>query len=97
MMPRYIDAEQIPFIVEGDDHIAYKSVIDDIPTADVEEVRHGEFVGLLVKKRDWKGIKRSYFQPHSCSVCRTALMGTERYCPDCGAKMDGKENKDENQ
>ena len=56
--------------------------------ADVQEVRHGKFISEIVKKEDWRGILRSYYQPNSCSCCHTPLSGEENYCPNCGAKMD---------
>ena len=49
------------------------------PTADVEEVRHGEYV----QRGAWH---------IECSVCGNVLahIGEEKnYCPNCGAKMDG--------
>ena len=59
-------------------------LIDDIPTADVAPVVHG----------DWKG----YFS--HCSVCGEETLSQDNgtlhgayfltnYCPNCGAKMDG--------
>lgn len=68
-------------------------VIDEMPTIDVAVVRHGRFISELVKKCDWRGKTQEYYQPHSCSCCHTPLYGTEKYCPACGAKMDGSSNK----
>ena len=58
------------------------------PTADVVEVRHGYW-----KEQDdgWDGVM------YTCSVCHcdwVTIDGTPsennmRYCPECGAKMDG--------
>ena len=95
-MPRYIDADFLKRKVNIRsshwlnewDTLGVLSVIDETPTADVEEVRHGRFVGEIIKTENWKGQKTSYYQPHSCSLCHTALAGTENYCPNCGAKMD---------
>ena len=55
--------------------------IDNAPTVDAVEVVHGRwcFMGL------WE----------ECSICRYAItVDGERtnYCPNCGAKMDRKEN-----
>ena len=56
--------------------------IDSIPTADVAEVRHGEWVKLP-------------FGMRICSECRY-LQGKKKrfekrnYCPNCGAKMGAK-------
>ena len=68
-----------------------------IPTADVVEVRHGEWVDKYCGKYA--------NQLYACSVCYGIAgdkafidcLGSERigwaltpYCPNCGAKMDGK-------
>lgn len=59
-----------------------KRAINEAPTADVVEVRHGDW------KRDEK------FHPY-CSACGenpwSALVAENnlKYCPNCGAKMDG--------
>ena len=48
-------------------------IIDDFPAADVAPVRHGRW--LL---------------DGSCSECRANPLTThKKYCPNCGAKMDG--------
>lgn len=75
-----------------DDHI-YELVNDfliipnDTPTADVEEVKHGEWI-----EESYIDEKRSDFM---CSVCEfddtfyKNSMSFYKYCPYCGAKMDG--------
>ena len=57
-------------------------VIADIPSADVQPVVHAEWIchepeiGLY----------------YSCSKCgHNALQGMYKFCPNCGAKMDGGE------
>lgn len=45
--------------------------------ADVEEVRHGEW------------LESNKWQP--CSECHKRGKRSWKYCPNCGAKMDGKE------
>ena len=65
-------------------------VIDRIksaPTADVVEVRHGE----------WEKHTNSHLYWYKCSICGDYpprnYYGHEyhsAYCPNCGAKMDGK-------
>jgi len=55
----------------------------EVPTADVVEVVHGE----------WK--KRKNWRLYVCSACSHENDEPYRYCPNCGAKMDGK--GDENQ
>ncbi len=51
------------------------SIIDNIPTADVVEVKHGK----------WEGCE--------CSLCGhfATYANDYNYCPNCGAKMDGKD------
>ena len=54
------------------------------PTADVVEVRHGEWV---VKKLN-NPFYESKKAPH-CSECNYMCFIRYDYCPNCGAKMDG--------
>ena len=55
--------------------------IEDAPTADVEEVRHGEWI-------------YAHWCEFRCSICghwsKTEPRGKENFCPNCGAKMDGR-------
>ena len=62
--------------------------IEDAPTADVEEVKHGK----------WEFINQAenYLEPPTgdmckCSKCNFKIDVSEtlfKYCPNCGAKMD---------
>ena len=60
--------------------------ISKIPTADVQEVRHGRWIS-----NDLGGYKWAYY----CSECGWVdgypFNDRHKYCPNCGAKMDGKE------
>ena len=67
------------------------SFLESQPTADVQEVRHGKWRSEIVKITDWRGKEQSYYQPNSCSICHTGLRVRTNFCPNCGAKMDGKE------
>lgn len=65
----------------------------DIPTADVVEVKHGEW--------ESKGTHGD-FEEKRCSICNGLLLVRwydrtmeYRYCPNCGAKMDLKEGAEE--
>ena len=98
-MPRYVDLTSAVKAVGsvpsemGFVNLSYvQKAIQNLPSADVQEVRHGRFVSKIVNKENWKGLNVSYYLPHSCSLCHTALAGTEKYCPNCGAKMDLKED-----
>ena len=81
-MAEYIEREEVreAFYMEFDEDYA-DDIVDRIPTADVQEVRHGKWIP-------------SVFGTIICSECkeRFSLFGsvTEKfyYCPNCGAKMD---------
>ena len=55
----------------------------------VEKVWRGEWREEIVNKCDWKGKKREYYQPHSCSKCHRADPGEgkSKFCSHCGAPM----------
>lgn len=59
---------------------------DSIPAADVAPVVHGHGEQCF---EDW----RKQIEGDQCSVCGFAHYGTTirdyKYCPNCGAKMDG--------
>lgn len=84
-MARYIDADAL--IAEYDRvHIGpaggARKLMVDAPTADVAEVKHGEW---LHKKID----DLNYHVYGQCSNCLERKR-IDNYCPNCGAKMDGK-------
>ena len=61
-----------------------KKAIEDSTAADVVEVKHGE----------WGKEKWMHTDQHICSLCHSTVrvhpQSVEyRYCPYCGAKMDG--------
>ena len=55
------------------------AVLETFPAADVVEVKHGRWMPY------------GFGKEIMCSVCRCELGDAweYRYCPDCGAKMDG--------
>ena len=73
------------------------SIVEKAPTADVRPERHGE----------WKGYTTSAFHGFDdfgepiyrdvnvwvCSECNRRSVVKERFCPNCGAKMDGKDGE----
>ena len=91
-MARYIDADAVKKMVADimsdckvtHKHRALNRNLKQIPTADVVEVKHGEWVG-----------EPSRFNPcwneYYCSVCKARFTINPRYeyCPRCGTKMDG--------
>lgn len=67
-------------VESGYSHEAVESIIADLPTADVVEVRHGRWIELSRSSK--------------CSECEFETGRYEpprRYCPECGARMDGEE------
>ncbi len=49
----------------------------------------GKWISELVKKCDWKGKERDYFQANSCSLCHEPAHKRTSFCSNCGAKMKG--------
>lgn len=90
-MKEYIDRNALLKDICGNDpsHMEdyYFNAIANAPTADVVEVRHGE----------WKPIDPESDVRFFCSKCETEISTSWdydeetmwRYCPCCGAKMDG--------
>lgn len=96
-MGKFIEVDKIPFELHKgwDLFIAYKSDIDNIPPANVEEIKHGYWYGVTKNQEEVRG---------QCSECRKlGVLRTSRNslgiwnidmprCPNCGAIMDGKTN-----
>lgn len=100
-MSRYIKDTDVYRLVEprGTARV-HCSQIDDLPRADVVEVRHGE----------WKEVRERCFNldflvlmGYKCSVCgafvETGLYRdkafNKKFCGNCGAKMDGRREENE--
>ena len=62
------------------------AVIQGMDTEDAEYVRHGRWT-------DGTGIEGAW---NYCSVCGEQAIDLYDYCPNCGAKMDGKGNGNDN-
>lgn len=58
------------------------------PTADVAEVKHGEWAFETDEE-----MPNPMFKLVVCSVCNSKANGTYHYCPHCGAKMKGSEKQ----
>ena len=101
-MSRYIDADKlrkdeiarchcVPCVGSNDSN--YKDldeVLNDAPTADVVEVRHGHWIEH--PQLDFEGGYSG--ANYECSNCHYADLydlddAKYCYCPNCGAKMDG--------
>ena len=97
-MARYIDADLLKEAFSTDtQHLStfdpdlYNLIvleIEEAPTADVREVRHGEWIFL-----------KTYYEADecNCSLCgqllTTAHNKRMNYCPNCGADMRGDDNE----
>lgn len=65
------------FSLEGAE-CAILGAIRQMEAADVQRIKHGTWVGNGPK--------------YYCSSCDELSGGTFRYCPHCGAKMDGRDS-----
>ena len=74
----YIELESAKKVLE--EHYAFNSaeLLDEVPKADVQEVRHGKW--NTVYKNDIATV-------YECTNCKHLTFGTSDYCI-CGAKMD---------
>ena len=106
-MPRYIDANELfretnkkiheansyrMAVVDGE----FLGLIRDAPTADVAEVKHGNWV--------YEQLDNFKMYKVICIECNAEYIGNYdaynepedfNYCPNCGAKMDGGEMSNE--
>ena len=67
--------------------VHFFDVVDDLPAADVQEVKHGHWISEHIGY----GVTR-----YKCSVCGGRFGIIEdfppnKFCPNCGARMDGKD------
>ena len=69
----------------------WRKIISVAPTVDAVEVVHGRWIATLVPDGYVQKASRLRKQ---CSVCGWTNACRYRFCPNCGAKMDGG-NKDE--
>lgn len=74
------------------DYIRHR--LENLPAADVEPVRHGEWEGTADGYADGELV----YDMWNCSECGYDADGAEeqsewKYCPNCGAKMDSEEEK----
>lgn len=62
---------------------AIAKVIENAPTVDATPVRHGKWI-------DRNGaIVAPFWERYECSECGV-MSGNNKYCPNCGARMDEK-------
>jgi len=76
-MSRYIKADELKKVF-SDGYEAFAKtlceIVDEQPTADVVERKHGEWI--------YKPMKGQF-----CSVCDVQSVWKYNYCPNCGAEM----------
>ena len=65
----------------------FLGIIDAQPIADVAEVKHGEWIEKQIPLKWCEDDVDIVFE---CSVCKVESPFTSDNCPNCGAKMDGK-------
>lgn len=100
-MAEYIDREAVMKIAKDGNHSDFgrsmadltslREVLEDTPTADVVDVRHGHW--FLLDECANEGVY--------CSVCGKKVYRVNyanqklksKFCPNCGAKMDGGDNE----
>lgn len=103
-MSRYIDADRIEDVIRNYVPLKYfmassysraiknglkiaEILNDKIPTADVKEVKHGQ----------WNTVYDGSILEHynsdvyslTCSICGNTEKYISKFCPSCGARMDG--------
>ena len=82
--PKYCESTDIDGIKAYTDSLILER-INEQPTIDAVQVVHGEWI--------WED---SVCSPRTCSVCKQKFyIGRGwNFCPNCGARMDGKEYSD---
>lgn len=93
-MADYIDRQHCETAADYDEHyrlIVPLSKIRKFPSADVEPVVHGKWTSCFEDDRH-------QVEGDRCSICGFEHYGTPigkfKFCPSCGAKMDGGESHD---
>lgn len=92
-MPRYIDADDFykrlsnpPYTIYNGEMFAewFEECFKTQPTADVEPVRHGR----------WE-YNQDVILYWVCSECAYYVQHEYKFCPNCGAKMDGGDDNEQ--
>ena len=84
-MPRYIDADVAQRIADAELTVGEAGIVQHVLqhtiTADVQEVWHGRWISVPLKKypNEFNLI---------CSLCNKLAFASYDFCPHCGAKMD---------
>ena len=85
-MTEYINREAIRDALYDVDAITMEGVkiLNQFPPSDVSTVRHGRWNRVVPSKSAAKWSSKV-----SCSICHNSGYSRFKYCPNCGAKMDG--------
>ena len=91
-MARYIDADKLIaertiFMQDEEAFDVSVVLVSDIklaPTADVAEVKHGEWKRERIQSKTGN----IFYSAPECSNCGEKNTFKTTYCPNCGAKMD---------
>ena len=101
---RYLDEMSKHFSTKDNDYydalMDAEDAIDDLPSADVAPVRHGMWVDVdRMQMHDLHGVL-TWGNSFMCTECSFKTFAVEghmaqyRYCPNCGARMDGDKDED---
>ena len=78
---RYLDTPSLyypMYMTQLNERTHFKHIIQFFPTADVAPVRHGR----------WEMLPYTELYKNKCSYCGNGSDLETDYCPNCGAKMD---------
>lgn len=91
-MAEYINREKAKSMLHIEYAYAAEQLLDEIPAADVATVVHGRWI--------YEEETLFTLSGYRCSVCRRPrwlspdVPEAFKYCPNCGAKMDGGDNNE---
>ena len=91
---RLIDADELFINLDGMMEVSptgyihgetVADMISDAPTIDAVPVRHGKWIHEVRYTID----SLHSYQQYRCSECGMTYITNTKYCPNCGARMDG--------
>ena len=94
-MSEYIDRDAVKRAIEeycfSPKEITYAGIVKvvmSVPTVDAVEVRHGKWIDRKEIFSEYEGEEIAI----GCSICNKSQRKYRKtnYCPNCGAKMDGR-------
>lgn len=63
-----------------------------MPASDVTPVKHGQWHKYSKGSGSYNGVI-ILSDAYQCTICKKSSWNKSDYCPNCGAKMDGKTNE----